>query len=365
MILECTKSLLDYAKLKPADNVTIPDEFFEWSAGLVTLNRRKTLVVTNIATRCCFVLYGVNSKELRKLDTLLTEGVRAFLESEYVKPEIIGKYLDELGQEVVYTKNLSRAAAARCVKCCKYIEYNAERFTAGDIFQKKNLPVINADLFAEGKEYVFAYERLREELRKRYGDEIFSCEKLELEVKIEGLECERVLAVPSDFDFVTFHNVLQAAFEWQDCHLHQFIIEADKYGRPTKIIEPAEIHDDDFCFMERVKTINSEDVTIGEIFGKYKKIVYEYDFGDDWIHEITLKKAISDSSDPDARCLKAKGDAPVEDSGGVGGFIEMQRIMKNPSDPEYRETVEWLGEPHLPHADLEEIDRSVGNVWRY
>ena len=119
-------------------------------------------------------------------------------------------------------------------------------------------------------------------------------------------------------------------FEWQDCHLHQFILETDEDGRPMKIIEPAEVCDDDFGVMEQIETINSEDVTIGEIFEKYKKIVYEYDFGDDWIHEITLKKVMSDSPAPDVRCLKAKGNAP-----------------------------------HLPHADLGKIDRSVRNVWRY
>ena len=80
MLLECTKKLLDYAQINPAA-VMPPDALFEWSAGLTTLNRRKTIVVTNNATRCCFVLHGVNTKELKKLDGLLIEGVRTFLES--------------------------------------------------------------------------------------------------------------------------------------------------------------------------------------------------------------------------------------------------------------------------------------------
>ena len=136
MLLECTKKLLDYAQINPV-TVMPPDALFECSAGLVTVNRRKTIVVTNIATRCCFVLQGVNTKELKKLDELLIEGVRTLLESEHIKPEIIEKYLDELGREVIYSKNLSRIASARCAKAVERVEYFNVDFIPGDIFRRR------------------------------------------------------------------------------------------------------------------------------------------------------------------------------------------------------------------------------------
>lgn len=366
MILECTKKLLDYAGIEPSP-VTPPDALFEWSAGLVTLNRRKTIVVTNIATRCCFVLHGVKTGELKKLDKLLIEGVRTFLESEHIKPEIIEKYLDELGREVVYSKNLSRISSARCAKCVERVEYYTTYFIHGDMFQKKNLTIFNSELFTEGKEYIYAHEILHRMLRERYGEDIFSREMLEIRVKLQDLSCERILTVPSDFDFTLFHRVLQTAFGWHDEHLHQFVLETDEYGRPTKIIEPTEFDDDsdiEFPGMQKIEKTDSADVTLGEIFGKYKKFIYEYDFGDDWIHEITLRKVISDSPDPNPRCIKAKGDAPMEDSGGVEGFREIQRIMKNPKDPEYMHTMTWVNSMDWHHVDQEGIDRRLCRIER-
>ena len=126
-------------------------------------------------------------------------------------------------------------------------------------------------------------------LKERYGEDIFSREMLEIRVKLQDLACERILTVPSNFDFAIFHKVLQAAFGWHNEHLHQFVFEADNYGRPTKIIEPTEFDDEsdiNFPGMSEIEKIISSDVTLGEIFGKYKKIVFEYDLGDDWIHEI-------------------------------------------------------------------------------
>ncbi len=145
MLLECARKLLDYVQIKPVA-VMPPDALFEWSAGLVTVNRRKTIVVANTATRCC------KHQGTQKLDELLIEGVRTFLESEHIKSEIIEKYLDDLGHEVIYSKNLSRIASARCAKCVERVEYYTEDFAPGDMFQKKNLPIFNSDLFADGKD---------------------------------------------------------------------------------------------------------------------------------------------------------------------------------------------------------------------
>ena len=117
MLLQCTKKLLDCAKISPAEKPEPRGGLFEWSATLETLERRKVIVVTNVASRASFVLYGITAKELKKLDSLIIEGVRKMLKSEHIREEIIDKYIAELGEEIVYCKNLSRAAAARCRSC--------------------------------------------------------------------------------------------------------------------------------------------------------------------------------------------------------------------------------------------------------
>ena len=364
MILECTKKLLDYLKRTPTENPELPDELFEWSAGLVTINRRNVIVVTNVATRCCFVLYGVKAKDLKNIDMLIIEGVRTMLLREHIRPEIAEKYLDELGREIIYSKNLSRSSSARCSKCCERAEYYADHYVEDDLFQKHLLHSLNKNIYSDAgskDKYCFSFETLRDLFKAKYGENICSCRVLKLEVKIQGLNCLRLLTIPADFNFMIFHKILQNVFEWRDYHLHQFILENDSCGRPTKIIEPANFDDDEdlSLFGMKIEKINSAEITVGEVFDEYKKIIYEYDFGDDWIHEITLKGVIDDSPDTAAHCLKAVGEAPVENCGGVDGFMNLKRILSDPGDPEYEDTVTWLGSSQLQKPDAESIDRRI------
>jgi len=40
-------------------------------------------------------------------------------------------------------------------------------------------------------------------------------------------------------------------------------------------------------------------------------------------------------------CRKVIDQAPPEDVGGIGGFLNFREIMLNPSHPEYMEMKEW------------------------
>lgn len=108
MELACTKKLLEYIGIKPEKAMAETDPLFEWTANLIIINRRKTLVVVHAATRCTYVLYGLTAKNKNELPELILDGIRRLLECEYVRPEIIEQYLGELGQEVSLRANSSR-----------------------------------------------------------------------------------------------------------------------------------------------------------------------------------------------------------------------------------------------------------------
>lgn len=73
------------------------------------------------------------------------------------------------------------------------------------------------------------------------------------------------------------------------------------------------------------------------------RIIYTYDMGDNWEHEIKLVRIIDEHDDESPYLLEANGQTPPEDVGGVGGFIRFHEIMLNPQHPEYSETKEWAG----------------------
>ena len=70
--------------------------------------------------------------------------------------------------------------------------------------------------------------------------------------------------------------------------------------------------------------LDEQKETVGDwLTGEKDKCIYTYDFGDDWRHEIVLERMVS--AEPGVSypfCVKAKREAPSEDSGGVWGWQE-------------------------------------------
>jgi hypothetical protein len=50
-------------------------------------------------------------------------------------------------------------------------------------------------------------------------------------VELEPVVWRRV-QVPSDLTLHCLHSVIQAVFDWEDCHLYQFEADGCRYGPP-------------------------------------------------------------------------------------------------------------------------------------
>jgi hypothetical protein len=119
----------------------------------------------------------------------------------------------------------------------------------------------------------------------------------------------RRLEVPSAMTLDRLHEVLQAAFEWEDCHLHQFETVCGEFGNPGQAADWSELSEESA-------------VALGQVAkAERAKAVYLYDFGDDWRHDIVVEKilpAVPGVAYP--RCTGGKGTGPEEDSGGIWVF---------------------------------------------
>ena len=168
MVIGCTKKLLDFLGVKPQKLTSETDPLFSWTANLIILNRRKTLVAVNNATKCCFVLRGLTAKNISKLPELVKDGIRAVLQSEYIAPKIIEKYLDDCGDDLILTPTASRSDVAYCNKACERMEHFVNLFESDMMLQEKYLPWINDDMIAKDN-YSFVYENLITTLTERYS----------------------------------------------------------------------------------------------------------------------------------------------------------------------------------------------------
>ena len=163
----------------------------------------------------------------------------------------------------------------------------------------------------------------------------------------------RRLRVPGNANLGWIHAVFQVAMGWTNSHLHHFLTAEARYSDPH--------HNEDMGLGEEPDrdeakaTLEQVAPDPGAQFG------YEYDFGDSWEHEITVEKILP----PDAAaatvalCLDGARACPPEDCGGVWGYADLLKILKNRKHPEHGSMTEWLGRPF----DAEAFDAAKTNLW--
>lgn len=133
----------------------------------------------------------------------------------------------------------------------------------------------------------------------------------------------REVKVPADYDFLQLHDIIQLLFGWEHSHLWQF--EKKPYGHGAVISEPLP---EPSPWDDGPSDIAGETPITAFLQKKGDKFVYVYDFGDDWIHDITVVDVLDEKIDSPV-CTKFKGDNAIEDVGGTYG-LQMYRDMADP-----------------------------------
>ncbi|MDI6737238.1 MAG: plasmid pRiA4b ORF-3 family protein [Nanoarchaeota archaeon] len=173
---------------------------------------------------------------------------------------------------------------------------------------------------------------------------------LQLKIQLLGLKPEvwRRVLVDDRITFHQLHKVIQEVMGWSDYHLYRFNLDED---------EEIGIPDPD----DEVVVRDSRRLKVKSVLNAPKqKIVYTYDFGDNWEHLITVEK-ILDNAEKAPVCIAGERNCPPEDSGGVWGYEDLLKIKKNKKHPDYKEyIVEWLGEDFDPEKfDIEAVNRGL------
>jgi hypothetical protein len=136
-------------------------------------------------------------------------------------------------------------------------------------------------------------------------------------------------------------------FGWTDSHLHQFYIGHAAYGKPLDFDEAV---------------LDETSSTLAAAVGaRVKRFTYVYDFGDNWVHDVVVEKIIAGNSGSERPlCLAGKRHRPPEDCGGVPGYREFLRAIRDPQHEEHEAMLEWVGGSFDPEAfDLAAIDRGL------
>jgi len=139
----------------------------------------------------------------------------------------------------------------------------------------------------------------------------------------------RRIAVYSDTWLSDFSRMLEISMGWKGTHLHLFDAHDILFGVP----------DDD---MEHV--IDERSARVVHVLPMPKaRMTWTYDFGDGWENDIVVEDIIG--AVPILQypvCIGGKRACPPEDCGGAPGYMEILRILGDPSDPKHAEVMSWL-----------------------
>jgi hypothetical protein len=152
------------------------------------------------------------------------------------------------------------------------------------------------------------------------------------------------------------HWIIQGAMGWTNSHLHQFIIGDEYYSLPEW-----ELGDSGTEFH------NEKKVTLQQLALKPKEsFSYEYDFGDTWAHIIRIEKQMLAQADVRYPvCVDGKRACPPEDCGGVWGYEEFLKAIRNANHPEHEDMLEWVGGSFDPeHFSLAEANQNLRRMLR-
>jgi hypothetical protein len=147
------------------------------------------------------------------------------------------------------------------------------------------------------------------------------------------------------------HDVIQEAMGWTQSHLYQFQIDGVNFGEP----------DDEFDMPIR----SAKATPLRKIAPQPgAEFFYEYDFGDSWQHQIVVEQILLPEprvSYP--RCVGGQRACPPEDVGGVSGYEEFLRAIRNRRHLEHKAMLEWVGAAFDPEAfDLQGVNERLAHL---
>lgn len=159
--------------------------------------------------------------------------------------------------------------------------------------------------------------------------------RLVVEIDDVAPRVARCLEVPVDIRLDDLHFVLQIAIGWQNGHPFEFRVADRVWHDREAEHNPAP----------------ADQATLADVLALDDSFKYDYVFGEDWQHTVTLQwrgAAASDASYP--QLVSAEGRCPPADIGGPIGYECYLRTIADPASINHEDMLEFDAPDFDPHA---------------
>jgi hypothetical protein len=149
------------------------------------------------------------------------------------------------------------------------------------------------------------------------------------------------------------HISIQAAFGWEDCHMHVFEVDQVRY-----------MNFDQDPYGQLEDTRDESLVVVASLLPenprKKFRMLYEYDFGDSWQHEVLFEKRVpSEKKTKYPLCIDGSRACPPEDIGGLYGYADLLNAIEHPDEIGPSELLEMIGPFDPDRFDAKKATREM------
>jgi Plasmid pRiA4b ORF-3-like protein len=126
----------------------------------------------------------------------------------------------------------------------------------------------------------------------------------------------RQFSISTSVSFLQLSDAIQAAMGWENKHPHEF--RHGKGKRLVDVIGPVGLQDQTLGdFLDELK------LTVADYMGRKRlplRMLYRYDFADEWIHEVVFEKREEGEGGP--AMIAGERACPPEDFGGAFQYMQ-------------------------------------------
>jgi len=159
----------------------------------------------------------------------------------------------------------------------------------------------------------------------------------------------RRVLVKSDIKLSKLSEIILTVMGWSGGHLHGFRVKEQYYLDLDN-------------FEDRPTALDERETRLCDVVGCGKYFIYDYDFGDGWQHSIRVEAVLKPEWGVKYPvCTAGAMACPPDDIGGMGGYEDFLKALKNPKSKKNKELIEWHGGEDFDPAELnlEEINEAL------
>ncbi|MEG2641682.1 MAG: plasmid pRiA4b ORF-3 family protein, partial [Eubacterium sp.] len=140
----------------------------------------------------------------------------------------------------------------------------------------------------------------------------------QLKIKIEGSKpvVWRRLMIDEAATFQTLAQVINIAFGWKGYHLHGFEF-------PERDIHIDMADEEGLMADLGLESLDEAEEALHQWLKPGETLLYIYDFGDDWIHEVAIEAYHPNQIQDNPKVTAYRGNNFIEDCGGPYGYYEL------------------------------------------